>query len=159
MQREQLIAAAKELSREVSALEFAAPVAFTYNPLDYAWEGHEAYIRKFGAGQKDVLYLGMNPGPFGMAQTGVPFGEIAAVTLWAMVGNYLYNGEVGEYSHFFNWFFVVRDPFYLMPKDIAPFVMPLLNMGLFFGVNMLIRLVCVSIRKCNQSNGRRCDGV
>jgi hypothetical protein len=84
---------------------------------------------------------------------------IAAVTLWAMVGNYLYNGEVGEYSHFFNWFFVVRDPFYLMPKDIAPFVMPLLNMGLFFGVNMLIRLVCVSIRKCNQSNGRRCDGV
>ena len=36
MQREQLIAAAKELSREVSALEFAAPVAYTYNPLDYA---------------------------------------------------------------------------------------------------------------------------
>ena len=82
MQREQLIAAAKELSREVSALKFAAPVAYTYNPLDYAWAGHEAYIRKFGAGQKDVLYLGMNPGPFGMAQTGVPFGEIAAVTLW-----------------------------------------------------------------------------
>lgn len=82
MQREQLIAAARELSREVGKLEFAAPVAYTYNPLDYAWEGHEAYIRKFGAGQKDVLYLGMNPGPFGMAQTGVPFGEIAAVTLW-----------------------------------------------------------------------------
>lgn len=82
MQRELLIAAAQELSREVGALEFSDPVAFTYNPLDYAWEGHEAYIRKFGAGPKEVLYLGMNPGPFGMAQTGVPFGEIAAVTLW-----------------------------------------------------------------------------
>ena len=82
MQREQLIAAARELSREVSALKFEAPVAYTYNPLEYAWDGHEAYIRKFGEGQKDVLYLGMNPGPFGMAQTGVPFGEIPAVTLW-----------------------------------------------------------------------------
>ena len=82
MQREQLIAAAKELCHEVGELEFASPVAYTYNPLDYAWEGHEAYIRKFGAGPKEVLYLGMNPGPFGMAQTGVPFGEIAAVTLW-----------------------------------------------------------------------------
>ena len=82
MQIEQLIAAARQLSAEVDALEFADPVAYTYNPLDYAWEGHEAYIRKFGTGLKEVLYLGMNPGPFGMAQTGVPFGEIAAVTLW-----------------------------------------------------------------------------
>lgn len=82
MQTEQLIAAAQELSRAMQALSFAAPVAFTYNPLDYAWAGHEAYIRRFGEGQKDVLYLGMNPGPFGMAQTGVPFGEVAAVTLW-----------------------------------------------------------------------------
>ncbi len=77
-----LITAARELSREVSALRFDAPVAYTYNPLDYAWAGHEAYIRRFGGGRKDVLYLGMNPGPFGMAQTGVPFGEIPAVTLW-----------------------------------------------------------------------------
>lgn len=82
MQRTELIAAAKTLSAEMDALDFAAPVAYTYNPLDYAWAGHEAYIQRFGSGQKDVLYLGMNPGPFGMAQTGVPFGEIAAVTLW-----------------------------------------------------------------------------
>lgn len=79
---DELLAAARQLSREVGELQFSAPVAFTYNPLDYAWAGHEAYIRRFGSGQKDVLYLGMNPGPFGMAQTGVPFGEIAAVTLW-----------------------------------------------------------------------------
>ena len=79
---EELITAARELSAQMEQLSFAPPVAYTYNPLEYAWAGHEAYIRRYGATQKDVLYLGMNPGPFGMAQTGVPFGEIAAVTLW-----------------------------------------------------------------------------
>ena len=82
MQTEQVIAAARQLCREMESLSFAAPVAYTYNPLTYAWAGHEAYIRRFATGPRDVLYLGMNPGPFGMAQTGVPFGEIAAVTLW-----------------------------------------------------------------------------
>lgn len=79
---ESVIAAARELSADMGALSFGAPVAYTYNPLEYAWAGHEAYIRRFAAGKKDILYLGMNPGPFGMAQTGVPFGEVAAVTLW-----------------------------------------------------------------------------
>ena len=82
MQIQQVIDAAQQLSHEMDALHFEAPVAYTYNPLTYAWSGHEAYIRRFAGGKKDVLYLGMNPGPFGMAQTGVPFGEIAAVTLW-----------------------------------------------------------------------------
>ncbi len=57
-------------------------MAYVYNPLNYAWLGHAAYLKKFGAGRKRVLFLGMNPGPFGMAQTGVPFGEIAAVREW-----------------------------------------------------------------------------
>ncbi len=82
MQTDAILAAARELSLEVGQLSFSAPVAYTYNPLDYAWAGHEAYVRRFGGGKKEVLFLGMNPGPFGMAQTGVPFGEIAAVTLW-----------------------------------------------------------------------------
>ncbi len=82
MQIDAILSAARELSQEVGKLRFSAPVAYTYNPLDYAWAGHEAYVRRFGGGRKDVLFLGMNPGPFGMAQTGVPFGEIAAVTLW-----------------------------------------------------------------------------
>ena len=83
MQTDELTAAARELSREMEKLSFGPPVAFTYNPLEYARAGHEAYIRAFGGGgRKEVLYLGMNPGPFGMAQTGVPFGEIAAVTQW-----------------------------------------------------------------------------
>ncbi len=78
----QVIAAAQELSAAMEVLHFPAPVAYTYNPLNYAWAGHESYIRRFASSPKDVLYLGMNPGPFGMAQTGVPFGEIPAVTLW-----------------------------------------------------------------------------
>lgn len=78
----QVIAAAQELSAAMEQLRFTSPVAYTYNPLTYAWAGHEAYIRRFATGLKQVLYLGMNPGPFGMAQTGVPFGEIPAVTLW-----------------------------------------------------------------------------
>lgn len=77
-----VLAAARDLSARMSALSFDHPVAYTYNPLEYAWAGHEAYVRRFATGHKKVLYLGMNPGPFGMAQTGVPFGEIAAVTLW-----------------------------------------------------------------------------
>ncbi len=82
MQTAAILDAARQLSHEVGQLSFSDPVAYTYNPLEYAWAGHEAYVRRFGAGEKDVLFLGMNPGPFGMAQTGVPFGEIAAVTLW-----------------------------------------------------------------------------
>ena len=79
---DEVLAAARELSDEMNALHFSPPVACTYNPLDYAWAGHEAYVRRFASTPKQVLYLGMNPGPFGMAQTGVPFGEIPAVTLW-----------------------------------------------------------------------------
>ena len=77
-----LVQSAKRLCAAVDRLRFAPPVAYVYNPLDYAWAGHAAYLEKFGAGHKRVLFLGMNPGPFGMAQTGVPFGEIAAVRDW-----------------------------------------------------------------------------
>ena len=34
---------------------------------------------------KRVVFLGMNPGPFGMAQVGVPFGEVAAVRDWLRI--------------------------------------------------------------------------
>jgi single-strand selective monofunctional uracil DNA glycosylase len=57
-------------------------VAFVYNPLDYAWAAHEQYVRRFADTPKRIVFLGMNPGPFGMAQIGVPFGEVAAVRDW-----------------------------------------------------------------------------
>ena len=78
----QLIQAAQELARVTGGLRFRAPVAQVYRPLDYAWPAHESYLRNFGATRKRVVFLGMNPGPFGMAQTGVPFGEVAAVRDW-----------------------------------------------------------------------------
>jgi single-strand selective monofunctional uracil DNA glycosylase len=80
-----LIRAAKQLGAAVARLRFGEPVNYVYNPLAYAWAPHEAYLRKFGCTPKQVVFLGMNPGPFGMAQTGVPFGEIAAVRDWLRV--------------------------------------------------------------------------
>jgi single-strand selective monofunctional uracil DNA glycosylase len=77
-----LIKAARELSAAVGALSFAPPVSHIYNPLDYAWAPHEAYLSRYGTGRKRVVFVGMNPGPFGMVQCGVPFGEIAAVRDW-----------------------------------------------------------------------------
>ena len=74
--------AAKELARAVNALSFDLPAAYVYNPLDYAWEIHRRYLELAGEEKKKVVFLGMNPGPFGMAQTGVPFGEIPAVRDW-----------------------------------------------------------------------------
>jgi single-strand selective monofunctional uracil DNA glycosylase len=79
---DRLVAAARSLSDEVGRMRFAAPVSHVYNPLDYAWTIHEAYLRRYGAGGKRVVFIGMNPGPFGMVQTGVPFGEVAAVRDW-----------------------------------------------------------------------------
>jgi single-strand selective monofunctional uracil DNA glycosylase len=77
-----LIAAARRLRDAVDRLTFAAPVTHVYNPLRYAWRAHEIYLRRYGNGPKRVLFLGMNPGPFGMAQTGIPFGQVAAVRDW-----------------------------------------------------------------------------
>jgi single-strand selective monofunctional uracil DNA glycosylase len=79
---EQLIEAARLLRDDIGRLRFRGPVAHVYNPLEYAWEPHEAYLRRYANGRKRVVFLGMNPGPFGMMQTGVPFGEIEAVRQW-----------------------------------------------------------------------------
>lgn len=76
------IAAATALSRTVDRLDFTAYVPWVYNPLDYAWKGHEQYLARYARSSCKTLFLGMNPGPWGMAQTGVPFGEVAAVTTW-----------------------------------------------------------------------------
>jgi single-strand selective monofunctional uracil DNA glycosylase len=75
-------AATRELRGDVAGLRFASPVATVYNPLDYARRPHDAYLKRYGDGRKRILFLGMNPGPYGMAQTGVPFGEVAWVRDW-----------------------------------------------------------------------------
>ncbi len=73
---------ARNLRKAVDAMSFDHPVIGVYDPLDYAWKGFDAYVHRYGHGPKRVLFLGMNPGPWGMAQTGVPFGEITTVRDW-----------------------------------------------------------------------------
>ncbi|MBL8752708.1 MAG: single-stranded DNA-binding protein [Planctomycetes bacterium] len=77
-----LVAITKAAVADLKALRFQAPVACVYNPLDYAWDLHRQWLERYGVGQKQVLLVGMNPGPFGMVQTGVPFGEVEAVRSW-----------------------------------------------------------------------------
>jgi single-strand selective monofunctional uracil DNA glycosylase len=69
----------RDLSRAVGRLKFGDPVRHVYDPLAYARDPHEAYLARYGAAPKQVLLVGMNPGPFGMAQTGVPFGDVSMV--------------------------------------------------------------------------------
>ena len=75
---------------------------------------------------------------------------LVGMTAWAMIGNYLYNGETEGYSHFFNWFFVIRDPFYLIPLQISPYVMPIVNLVAFFAVEMALEwlLHCIDRLRC-----------
>ncbi|MEX2579073.1 MAG: uracil-DNA glycosylase family protein [Verrucomicrobiales bacterium] len=77
-----LLSATDELVAKLEGLSFAPPVSHVYNPLDYARAPHEIYVRRFGDSTKRVVMMGMNPGPWGMAQTGVPFGEIPMVRDW-----------------------------------------------------------------------------
>jgi single-strand selective monofunctional uracil DNA glycosylase len=77
-----LLSATEDLRDAVGAMRFASPVHTVYNPLAYAWEPHATYLRRYGSGPKEAVFLGMNPGPWGMAQTGVPFGEVAHVRDW-----------------------------------------------------------------------------
>jgi single-strand selective monofunctional uracil DNA glycosylase len=74
-----LVDISRSLSARVASLRFAEPVCCVYNPLEYARAPHELYLSRYGRGSKEVLLLGMNPGPFGMAQTGVPFGDVTMV--------------------------------------------------------------------------------
>lgn len=77
-----MIALSRRLRDRTSELMFAAPVTHVYRPLDYAWVLHESYLRAFATSEKEVLLVGMNPGPWGMAQTGIPFGEVGMVRGW-----------------------------------------------------------------------------
>ncbi|MFW5873940.1 MAG: uracil-DNA glycosylase family protein [Verrucomicrobiota bacterium] len=77
-----VLAASEALAEAVEQLDFSEPTTHVYNPLRYAWEAHRTYVERYAGGKKRVIFLGMNPGPFGMAQCGVPFGEISLVRDW-----------------------------------------------------------------------------
>lgn len=74
-----LIDVMTRLQARVRRVRLGPPVAYVYHPLEYAWPVARSYLERYGRPPKEVLFLGMNPGPFGMGQTGVPFGEVASV--------------------------------------------------------------------------------
>lgn len=86
-----LLAITRDLRDAVDRLRFGPPTAYVYNPLVYAWPLCEAYLSRWGRGTREIVLLGMNPGPFGMAQTGVPFGDPAMVRDWLRL-----DGPVGH---------------------------------------------------------------
>ena len=87
MSAQALIDAAHRLSDKLSGLTFSAPVSHVYNPLDYAGAAHDQYLAQWGAQPQPrrIIFLGMNPGPFGMVQIGVPFGEVGIVHEWLRI--------------------------------------------------------------------------
>ena len=87
----EILSATGELVSRLSGLSFGDPVSHVYNPLEYGRASHKQYVERFGDSTKRVLMMGMNPGPWGMAQTGVPFGEISAVRDWMGI-----SAEVGK---------------------------------------------------------------
>jgi single-strand selective monofunctional uracil DNA glycosylase len=73
------------LIADLAGLHFGAPVTHVYNPLVYAREPYDLYWQRYGQGPKEVVFVGMNPGPWGMVQTGIPFGEVGMVREWLQI--------------------------------------------------------------------------
>ena len=82
---EKLLVAAQHMNARLRRLRFAEPVAYVYNPLEYVWDGYAQYVQRYIHGPVRCLFLGMNPGPWGMAQTGIPFGEVGIVRDWLKI--------------------------------------------------------------------------
>ncbi|MBL4575359.1 MAG: single-stranded DNA-binding protein [Opitutaceae bacterium] len=82
-----LTKAAQTLKTGTGKLHFSDPVTHVYNPLEYAWDSHKAYIERYAKPTARVLFMGMNPGPWGMAQIGIPFGEVAAAKNWLKISS------------------------------------------------------------------------
>ncbi|MBW2581919.1 MAG: single-stranded DNA-binding protein [Deltaproteobacteria bacterium] len=73
------------LLNELRPLRFGPPVTHVYNPLEYARKSYDRYLELYSSRPKEIVLLGMNPGPWGMAQTGVPFGEVTTVKEWLRI--------------------------------------------------------------------------
>ena len=72
---------------------------------------------------------------------------ITGMTVWAWLGNFLYNGTHGDYRHHFNWFFVTADPFGMLPGEIAPYIMPFVMIIVMSVAELLIYAAYLGLRK------------
>ena len=82
-----LVSITASLSHSLARLSFRPPVSFVYDPTDYARQTLTIYLERYGQAPKRVVLAGMNPGPWGMLQTGVPFGEVSMVRDWMGIGS------------------------------------------------------------------------
>ncbi|PBC29090.1 Single-strand selective monofunctional uracil DNA glycosylase [Apis cerana cerana] len=82
---EQVLSVERDLVIELGKITFHSPIEYVYSPLEYAFNIHTMYVQKYCNTIKKILFLGMNPGPWGMSQTGVPFGEISMVRDWLKI--------------------------------------------------------------------------
>lgn len=82
---QKMIKLTQELSKDINKLSFSKPVTHIYNPLEYTWKAHSKYLKTYANSKKEIVFLGMNPGPWGMVQTGVPFGEVSYVRDWLKI--------------------------------------------------------------------------
>ncbi len=80
-----LVSIAQRLRDDLTPMRVGGAVAHVYNPLTYAWRPHREYLERFGQGTRDTLIVGMNAGYFGMAQTGIPFGDVSMVRDWLRI--------------------------------------------------------------------------
>ncbi len=82
----------RQLVEQLRGVQFDPPISHVYQPLEYAAEPYREYLRRFGsATPRQVLMVGMNPGPWGMAQVGVPFGAVSMVRDWMGI-----DGDIGQ---------------------------------------------------------------
>lgn len=72
---------------------------------------------------------------------------VIILVVWALLGNTLYNGTYKEYDHFFNWLFVVRDPFYILPIEIAKFIMPIFMIIFLYSLSILVYFIYNKLRR------------
>jgi single-strand selective monofunctional uracil DNA glycosylase len=78
-----LLEISDRLCDELADIDFDEPITKVYRPVRYARRLHAKYIEKYGQKTpREVLLVGMNPGPWGMGQTGVPFGDVDFVHDW-----------------------------------------------------------------------------
>jgi single-strand selective monofunctional uracil DNA glycosylase len=66
----------------LTPLDFGEPITHVYNPLEYARAPYDIYLERYAVAPKEIVLVGMNPGPWGMVQTGIPFGDVEMVKNW-----------------------------------------------------------------------------
>ena len=75
---QQFVNIESELAKDLVNIEHESDskVRFVLNPLDYAQDPHIKFLKNYLVGPRRVLFVGLNPGPWGMCQTGIPFGDV-----------------------------------------------------------------------------------